>query len=129
MWLWNWFQKFFFLDELNITTPRRRKADYFFTKETDFLVERLSEDCNQKITYEFDFSNNIVLIKTATETFAVLRFCLKGKGRLKHYLVVELEPRFDQGQGWFQLAFVTFHVCFKKPVLQLLLEQEVPREL
>lgn len=127
MWFLRWLHGFFFLDKLQFPVLGKEKIDYFFEKETNFLVERLSADYNIKITYDFDFTNNTVVIKTPTETFAVLYFRLKRNGLPINFLVVELERRFDQSRAWFQLAFVGFKVSFKRPVL--LIEYKAPREL
>lgn len=128
MWLLNWFNKFFFHDEIKITTPAKNQKRHLYQQQIDYLVERLEEQLLVPVTYRFEEEGKISFIDINGVDEIQLSFFYKGNSV---HIMVQLEPEWRHLDCWFVSAFfmVSKNICFRRPVLRLHQNQKLPREL
>lgn len=129
-----WLYRLIFLEKfpwlaryLGVSTAEpmvRKQESILYKTELDCLAHFLQGQLQERVYYSVDTKGRVV-IGTVEETIAHISLHLKGSPQ-SMYLAVRLEDEYDKHRAWFQLAFLSFKVRFRKPTLILGKSHQLP---
>jgi hypothetical protein len=115
--IWTWMYRKFFLEErigvVGKTLPRlfdkKTRVIPCYRPQLDYLVELLSIQLSDVVTYLFEPDGKAVLLQRENETIARIIIYPKGQTSNTTYILVRTDV-LRGAKAWFQLAFVNVKV-------------------
>jgi hypothetical protein len=115
--IWKKVYRFLFLEEgigeLEKPLPRffnkKPKVKYYYKSQLDYLVELLSAQLSDAVTYTYESDKRAAMIELEGEMVARISIFPKGETEDTTYVVVRTDV-LQGAMAWFQLAFVSMKV-------------------